>query len=103
MFFEFEFWANREANAVLFQRAIVRAEERAKGRPEYPVVCRYWLDGTCSAGDRCFYMHVYDCDKIPLCAFIKAHRCPEGVACKFRHYYHNHELASKPRVDPKRA
>jgi len=100
---DFEFWDRREASALLLQKQIIRAEERAKGHPEYPVVCRYWLDGNCSAADRCFYLHVYDLNKVPLCAFINMPMCPEGIMCKFRHYYHPHEQDAKSRTDPKRS
>ena len=101
--FEFEFWAERDAAALALQRRIVRAEERAKGHPEYQVVCRYWLDGICSAGDRCYFLHSYNLDKIPVCAFMETQRCPEGAMCKFRHYYHAHELRGKSRQDPQRS
>jgi hypothetical protein len=102
VFADWQFWMDRDNSMTLFQKAITRAEERAKGHPQYQVVCRYWLDGTCSAGDRCFYLHVYDLDRVPLCAFISQPRCPEGVDCKFRHYLHPHEVHSKPRADPRR-
>ena len=100
--YEFEFWVERDEAARDLQRRVVRAEERAKGHPQYPVVCRYWLDGNCSAGDRCFFLHSYNLDKIPLCAFMQMQRCPEGAMCKFRHYLHPHELRAKPRQDPQR-
>jgi hypothetical protein len=100
--FDFEFWLMRQDVAYKIQYAAIRAEEKAKGNPEYNVVCRYWLAGTCSAGARCFYKHVYIEDQLPLCAYINAPPCQEGASCKFRHFYKPGEQA-RQRQDPQRS
>ena len=101
--FGFEFWQRRQDDARAYQAAAVCLEERQKGSPAYPVVCRFWLEGQCSAGARCFYKHVYDQDMLPLCVYIDQPRCSEGAFCKFRHYYLPGEARGKQvRQDPLR-
>jgi len=101
--FDFEFWAARREAAARYQQGAIWLEERAKGHPQLQVVCRYWLDGQCSAGPRCFYRHVYLESMLPLCVFLET-GCPDGLACNFRHYYRPGEHKNRPRrVDPQRA
>jgi hypothetical protein len=93
--FDFEFWDARAQRAHAKQVDATQAEERALGHRAHKMVCRYWLDGVCVAGDRCVFSHVYDAAHVPLCAFI-AHGCTEARGCKFRHYYKDGE---KPVAD----
>lgn len=101
--FEFEFWVERKEAAVRSQYLITRAEERAKGNPQHPTVCRYWLESHCVAGNRCFYSHVYSLDRVPLCAYIDEPSCAEGPFCKFRHFRKPGERDAAVRTDPLRS
>ena len=109
----FEFWDDRRAAARRVAFRAIRAEERTRGNVMHESVCRYWLEGACSAGDRCRFSHVYDLDRVPLCAFylhkvgldgapVKFH-CAEGASCKFRHYTHPGERDTAVKTDFKRA
>jgi len=100
--FDFEFWVERREAARKVQYMATRAEEKAKGNPQYPTVCRYWLESHCAAGDRCFYSHVYSLDRVPLCAYVDEPACAEGAACKFRHYRKPGERDAAVRSDPLR-
>jgi hypothetical protein len=103
LLWDFEFWQARQDVSLAYANAAIALEERAKGNPKYDVVCRFWLDGMCSAGERCFYKHVYIEDKMPLCVYIGMPRCSEGVFCKFRHYYlPGEEKSTNGRQDPVR-
>ncbi len=100
---DFEFWQARKDVATSYVLAATSLEERLKGNPKYDVVCRFWLDGMCSAGARCFYKHVYEEDRLPLCVYIGMPRCSEGVFCKFRHYYlPGEDTTTNGRQDPLR-
>jgi|LauGreDrversion4_2_1035121.scaffolds.fasta_scaffold1388409_1 hypothetical protein len=97
-----DFWAEREAYADMLKRKVLKANYLVERKIQaHHTVCRYWLDNACMSGDLCPFMHEYDLDKVPLCAYIKS-KCAEGKSCKFRHYYHPHEENAKPLLDPQR-
>lgn len=79
----FSFWERRKER----HEALVQAHKAMHPTHKYEVVCRFWLVGTCRMGSKCWFLHSYIPDKIPLCAYIEAERCAEGANCVFRHYY----------------
>lgn len=98
----FESWLRREDAARRVQHRRIRHEEAAKGNPHHNIVCRYWIDGKCAMGARCFYEHRYRERLLPLCQFIQS-ACPDGDGCMFRHFYLPGEARQRPRHDPRRA
>jgi len=77
------------------------------GRPKRQTVCRFWLQGKCTKGDACDYLHAFDRSRMPeckygvecdnpsceykhtgrdeLCARYREGFCPFGPVCKYGH------------------
>lgn len=45
-------------------------------------VCRYWMNGRCTKGQSCEFLHSLDLDKMPICS--RGYECA-NADCNFKH------------------
>ena len=54
-------------------------------QPKRRTVCKHWMRGLCSAGDRCTFLHQNDARRVAVCTFWQEGKCNRGSQCAFRH------------------
>jgi CCCH-type zinc finger len=55
----------------------------SRGRPESPVICRFYQKGRCNRGSSCRYSHT---GFRAVCRFYAIGRCKKGDECEYKHY-----------------
>jgi hypothetical protein len=80
-----QFWMER---AYRVQEEVTHRQQAAipshLSRPD--IVCKYWLEGLCRAGEGCRFLHLLVPDKVPWCKYgLEKVRCPDGAGCVYRH------------------
>lgn len=61
-----------------------QSQKTQKAKPQLkPKICKFFLQGNCSAGSSCEYLHVNN--NTAICRFYANGTCKDGDTCRYRH------------------